>query len=194
MECGNGINFEHWSKVATIEIWEAAAMMTGVDPRALFTGYVVDMNGDIPAHADEERQLTSAVRAGGLLVSDKESRTAPGRNSHLLTTSLIEWFRKNGRADLAHGLEHPRASGVFPPLAEARRRLDRLRSLGGDCTFDKMDGKWKVTGLKDLKIEEVADGMERTSEKTLRGDLILAAEAEQDALRAGQPQATFPGG
>ncbi len=194
MNCGTGINFDHWSKVATINIREAAAMMSGVDPRALFTGNVVDRYGDIPDLADDERQLTSAVRAGGLVACDEGSHAAPDHHTHLLTASLIEWFRKNGHADLAHGLEHSGASGVSPLLVEAKRRLDRLRSRGGDCTFDKMDGKWKVTGLKDLKIEEVADRMERTSEKTLRGDLILAAEAEQDALRGGKPQAKFPGG
>lgn len=192
MESGNGINFTFWSKISTIEVCEAAAMMWGVDPRALLTGNVADSNGDFPDLSENKRRLMSAARAGVLNTSDDRAGTAPHQHTHVLTDSLIEWFRKNGYADLAHGLEFAGIAGVSPALAEARRRLEALRKSGGDCTFDTMSNEWRITGLKKLKEQETADGFGRTSEKTLRRDIVMAAEAEQEASRAGRPQGKFP--
>lgn len=193
MERRNGINFKYWSKVSTIEIWESAAMMWGVDPRALSTGNVVDRNGNFPDLADQERLLMSAVRAGQLAASDDGAGVAPHRHTHVLAASLIAWFRQNGYVDLAHGLELAGVSGVSPALTEARRRLADLRALGGDCAFDRMDGKWKITGLKALRDQEVGKGHRRADAKTLRGDLRMAAEAERETHRHGRPQGVLPG-
>ncbi|HOB93473.1 MAG TPA: hypothetical protein PK306_21290 [Aquabacterium sp.] len=190
MDCGNAIDFDYWSKIQTIEVWEAAAMMwRKVDPRALSMGEIADKYGDVPNLSDEERQLISAVRAGSLVISADCTGQAPSRHTHILTKSLIGWFRVNGHAEVADGLEHAGAIAVPTPLAEAKRRLDRLRSLGGSCAFDSMSGKWKTTGLKHLKSKEAEEGTGRTSEKTLRRDLISAAEAEREELRTGQRSA-----
>lgn len=194
MEHRSSIDFSYWSGVSTITIWEAAAMMSGADPRAFAAGEVVDRNGDFPDLSDDERRLTSAVRAKVLDTSDNQGGSAPDRRTHVLTASLITWFRQNGHANLATELEYPRTQGANPSLANARRRLDRLRSLGGDCTYDKLDDKWNITGLKLLKAAEDDEGHSRTSEKTLRRDLVSAAEAELQARRTGPTPVKFPAG
>jgi hypothetical protein len=66
---------------------------------------------------------------------------------------------------------------------DPQRRLARLRELGGTAKWRR--GEWRFTGIKKLVEAEEAEGRERSSEKTIRVDLIEAAQAEADAKRAG---------
>jgi hypothetical protein len=66
---------------------------------------------------------------------------------------------------------------------EGKRRLDRLRSLGGKVS--RKQGRWRFAGIKELIDAEKADNRGRTSDKTIREDLCNAADAEADQKRAG---------
>lgn len=62
-----------------------------------------------------------------------------------------------------------------PAMGEAERRLIALRAIGGDVKWWR--GAWKITGINNLTEQE--KGCPRSSQKTIRLDLIEAAEAEK---------------
>lgn len=68
-------------------------------------------------------------------------------------------------------------------LADPERRLAQLRALGGSAIRKQCD--WKFPGITALVAREKAEGRKRSDEKTIRKDLRKAAQAEQDAKRAG---------
>ncbi|MGS0756129.1 hypothetical protein ACVBEH_16655 [Roseateles sp. GG27B] len=62
-----------------------------------------------------------------------------------------------------------------PAVGEPKRRLDALRANGGDVKWWR--SQWKVTGINALVRQE--EGRPRSSHKTIRGDLVEAAETEK---------------
>lgn len=75
--------------------------------------------------------------------------------------------------------------------SEARRRLELLRQLGGECLKD--GSRWKVNGFNRLVAEERLHARARSSPKTIRADLVKAATEERDRKREGGPPASrFP--
>ena len=78
----------------------------------------------------------------------------------------------------------PQAGTVEAGTVEApdpKRRLDALLALGG--TTKHRNGEWRFTGMAALVKSE--KGRKRSDEKTIRGDLKEAAQAERDAKQAG---------
>lgn len=73
------------------------------------------------------------------------------------------------------------------PNSEPQRRLEALRAMGGNAKW--FHGKWAFTGIVQLTEAEKAAGRPRSDQKTIRGDLTDAAEAER---RQGKPQASSP--
>lgn len=73
---------------------------------------------------------------------------------------------------------------------EPERRLKRLRALGGSSTY--LRGKWSFKHSERLIKLEREEGRERASPKTIRTDLISAAEAEKQATREGRAASPFP--
>ena len=65
---------------------------------------------------------------------------------------------------------------------DPKRRLDRLRALGGDAIYRR--GDWKITGISALVASEKGEGRKRCDEKTIRADLKEAAKDEREAKRA----------
>ena len=78
-----------------------------------------------------------------------------------------------GAASASDGTDRP----------DPERRLARLREHGGAAKYVRH--KWKFTGMAALVESEKADGRKRRSEKTIRADLIQAAQAERDEKTAG---------
>lgn len=77
---------------------------------------------------------------------------------------------------------HPETANPIA-LPEHHRRLAALRKLGGDMT--KFSGKWECQGITKLEKQEREEGRERTSQKTIRSDLIQAAIEEATAKKEG---------
>lgn len=79
------------------------------------------------------------------------------------------------------------ATGASSPTTEQvsdpERRLAKLIELGGSIKYKH--GEWKIRGITALMKAEKAEGRKRCAEKTIRGDLKEAAQAERDARRAG---------
>lgn len=179
------LNSMYWSEVETVKIWEAAAMLYGWDPRAIRDGeVVVNTDGDSPDLTDEERLLTSAVLSG-TLEACPPNPNSPNRDTHLSTRSFVSWMKSHGYTPLAD-----RLGGHRQAQQEPQRRLSRLQELGGSINKSRM-GKWRIDGLGALIAAEKADGYDRVSAKTVRGDLIEAAEHETGARAEGRLP-TFP--
>lgn len=66
---------------------------------------------------------------------------------------------------------------------DPERRLALLRALGGNATYKR--GEWRFRGIVALEASEQREGRPRSSQKTIREDLIEAAESEREAKRAG---------
>ena len=73
--------------------------------------------------------------------------------------------------------------GINQSPADPERRLARLLLLGGSAKYHNCD--WKFTGIKALVKTEKTEGRDRSDEKTIRGDLKLAVQAERDKEKAG---------
>jgi hypothetical protein len=75
-----------------------------------------------------------------------------------------------------------------PP--EPQRRLARLRALGGDMV--RRQYKWRCKGISQLVEAEKNDGHTRTDRKTIKLDLIAAAESERQETREGSRKSAWP--
>jgi hypothetical protein len=116
-------DFDYWRKFSTLKIWEIAVLMRGFDPRALSdvlisSGDPNDQIGESPDFSDEERMLTSAVRAGKIKFLNEYSQQLD-RNSELAVTDLVPWLQGLGTYDiLTDGLtvptSKPKHSGSAP--------------------------------------------------------------------------------
>ena len=67
-------------------------------------------------------------------------------------------------------------------LSESERRLARLRGFGGSIKYYACE--WKVKGIKYLVKIEKSESKKRSDIKTIRKDLVEAAQAERDAKAA----------
>lgn|GEM_PF-6984168 len=199
-------NYEDWRLLSSISIWEVAVLMHGFDPRALGDVTVRDPHNPenvcgVPLDTSwEKRALCSAVAAGTLKrmpssIQDLNDETG------VLVSSLIPWLQSNGYGGLAEKLNGspqaavaasaPAANHPAPTVSEAARRLLALRALGGTA---KSTGRWgdqacQFTKVKRLAEQEKLENRPRSSEKTVRKDLIEAIKAEKAESRS--PSSSF---
>lgn len=189
-------NHEDWQKLSAVEIWEAAVLIHGFDPRAFAEGEVVvqDANnpsnpiGIVPDISWEIRALISAVLTGDL-TSAPLNITDPNEHSKVTIKSLLTWLRQHGYGAVANNLgsvpelNEPSSqaadASIEPALSDPERRLSALRELGGDAKWLKM--KWRFTKIKMLVAQEKRTQKTRSDEKTIRKDLIEAVDAERMA-------------
>jgi hypothetical protein len=117
----------------------------------------------------------------------RQQRIEDGRGEHKQprdVSAAADWLLNTGREAAAGRvgtptLEQAPQAAVVPQAApakgEAERRLTALRAIGGDVKWWR--GAWKITGINNLTEQE--KGRPRSSQKTIRLDLIEAAEAEK---------------
>jgi len=141
--------------------------------RLAFELLVTD-TGDAPKTLSEEKELEiAALRHNACDAAHTYAR-------HVGNQLLIEAWPKPFW--MANSDTQPQAEPT--PVVEApdpERRLVALRALGGTVTH--RNGGWKFTGMALLVKSE--KGRKRSDEKTIRGDLKEAAQAERDAKQAG---------
>ena len=93
-----GVNFDYWKHVALIQIWEAATMIHGYDPRARQFGYVpMTSEGDALDLSGDHRMLASAVMANELEAAGDGAKS-------------------QGFATMADGLDIQASSSGPPPI------------------------------------------------------------------------------
>jgi hypothetical protein len=120
---GTSPNFVDWRGLSAIKIWEVAAQMHGVDPRALGDVMVADPNDPIGINGIpldttwEERMLISAAKTQDVLTVPLNV-TAPDVYTEISRISLLPWLRIQGYQDLANQLDtNTSLQVVQPPVA-----------------------------------------------------------------------------
>jgi hypothetical protein len=115
-------NFERLRELSTIEVWEGAATMRGIDPEAL--GEVTDAAGFGIDLSHEIRSITSAITIGDLVAFPATS-AKPTSKTTVRRADFIAWLRTRGRKDLADSL-----SDVAPGAGtDVRWTPGRIREL-----------------------------------------------------------------
>jgi hypothetical protein len=97
-------NFPDWRQFDTLAIWQLAALMNGVDPRAWAMGDVVGRDGDALDLSTKQDQLISGIHAG-TLQPGKYEEFPPTKNTVVNTDSARQWLRTHGYAELADNLD-----------------------------------------------------------------------------------------
>ncbi|APW47340.1 hypothetical protein BLL52_0041 [Rhodoferax antarcticus ANT.BR] len=164
--------------------------MYGVDPRAVHE--VADEHGDCVDLTDDESVLQSSLLSGDLIGYIKQLN-APDRDTQVSVVSLVPWLRAHGYSGLAGELDTTQntvdlptqapPAAISPAVPDPERRLAKLIELGG--TYKYRDGKWHFTGIGKLENFERNADHKRCSQKTIRDDLIEAAQSERDLKQAG---------
>jgi len=175
--------------------------MHGIDPRAL--GDVLVADPDDPSGfygmpldtSFEERMLISAVQTQDVLCFPANV-SAPDSTSSVVKASLVPWLRARGFTGLAGELDTTQntvdlptqapPAAISPAAPDPERRLAKLTELGG--TYKYRNGKWSFTGIGKLENSERNADHKRCSQKTIRDDLIEAAQSERELKQAGALQ------
>lgn len=97
-------NFTDWRQLDALAIWQLAALMRGVDPRAWAAGDVIDRHGDALDLGEQQNQLIAGVHAG-TLQPGKNEQPPLTQNTIIVTNSALEWLRSHGYAELASNLD-----------------------------------------------------------------------------------------
>jgi hypothetical protein len=179
-------HYAYWRTFPALKLWYFAAMMNGVDPHAVTD--VIDAEGQGMDLSEDIQRLVGAALVGEVAAYPITGQL-PNSYTEVSVASVVTWLRGRGDVDLANSLDvamHDSQQVVpvskTPDIPDAQRRLTLLRSLGGNIKFSQ--GTWRIRGIAKLENQENSDGRERTSPKTIRGDLIEAAKAELENKRA----------
>jgi len=136
--------------------------------------------GITEAKRDERVKLAYAAIAdklASLTAARKDADAALGAWRKSMVRQLLQ-----PQADLA----------PMEAMPDPERRLIALRELGGATHWKRGRSgtqAWQINGIKNLVAQEKANRRKRSDEKTIRGDLREAAEAESMAKRAGTKNA-----
>ncbi len=94
-------NFEYWRRFSAYSIYEASALMAGIDPRAMSD--LADAEGDELILDDVIKELLSAVEAQEVVLGI--SQNPPFTPETLITkSSFLEWLPGHGFIELAEEL------------------------------------------------------------------------------------------
>ena len=114
---GTSPDFKYWSTRPTLRVWFVAAMMQGVDPRAMAD--VTDVNGDAIDISDDIDLLISACLVGDITAYPVPGQH-PDKQTALSKASLEKWLRTHGYVNLADELDTSSTNtGLTPPAATA---------------------------------------------------------------------------
>jgi hypothetical protein len=98
---GTSPNYDYWRTHPTLKVWFIAAMMQGVDPRAL--AGVTDGNGDALDLSEDIRLLVSASLVGEITAYPATGQL-PNRETEVSTIGLPAWLRGRGYSTVADAL------------------------------------------------------------------------------------------
>ncbi|HRN64077.1 MAG TPA: hypothetical protein PLA98_04485 [Alicycliphilus sp.] len=148
-------NFPDWRQFDALAIWQLAALMRGVDPRAWAAGDVIGHDGDALDLSNQQDQLISGIHAGTLL-QGKNELAPPTKDTIVVTASALEWLRTHSHEDLADNLDRSlhapkpedlvkkedlikRHQRVWPTIEED---LKRANQTGLDAARTESHGIW----------------------------------------------------
>lgn len=131
------INYGHWRKYSSLEIWQVACLMLRTDPRDYMAGeVVVNEAGDGLDITEEVTMLTSAVQTGDIAAIPLTPATVDAK-TQILRNSTVPWLRAHGYRETADGweitpveLENAGASATGLPTTVASPPTPPDTSLG----------------------------------------------------------------
>ncbi len=148
-----GVNYEDWSKRATIKVWQAVFMMHEYDPRVRDKGYVpMNSDGDAMDLADDMSLLESAALAGEIEAITSGAPVGP--ETHLRRKSLAAWASVMGYTKMAEGLglEVTALAGAGAAEDDAAEQLRSKR------TAAKARPGWRDTECWDHAVAKHREG------------------------------------
>lgn len=162
MDTGILPNFERWRQHDAIAIWQVAALMQGVDPRAWWAGDVVGRDGDALDLSEEQDQLIAAVHAQSIECGQFVHPPITSQ-SMVKMASVIEWLRTHNHTQLANDLDRshhsPQPSQIFKKKTLVDRNVDvwptiaedikRAKENGLDAAQTDKHGMWSETTALD---------------------------------------------
>ena len=101
-ETGNRANFADWREYDAVAVWELAALMAGIDPRALSD--VVGPDGDALDLSAEQEAVIAGVHAGAIECGRFEQPPITPKTV-IKMASAIGWLRQHNRAPVATALD-----------------------------------------------------------------------------------------
>lgn len=102
--CGSTIpNFEYWRQFQTLEVFEIASLMSGVDPRRFCDA--TDEHGDVLDLSDEIRKLTGAATVKNITAYPAEGGLI-NKHTQIKRESLVQWLREHDYPVLADELDN----------------------------------------------------------------------------------------
>ena len=165
----------YWRNFPTLQIWEAAALMHGVNPNELGDIVINDV-GDSLDLSDEVRMLKDAVGTGELSTSDA-SVSYVNEHTKVLIESFIAVLQRRGYSSLAEGLTLPAIGSIqianFAP-SDAN---------GGDEKEIDID---KTTQSKFFMAKRAMVGMYKSKWPSIENDIRAASENGLSAAKAGK--------
>jgi hypothetical protein len=109
---GTSPDYEYWQGFSAIQVWEIAALMHGVDPRAVGDVMIQDHEDPSNSHGVpldtslEKRKLISAINLRDIF-SAPQDVAAPDERTEVARVTLLTWLRTKGYSELADSLETP---------------------------------------------------------------------------------------
>lgn len=148
-------NFEDWRQRDALKIWQLAALMNGVDPRAWAIGDVAGRDGDALDLDDAQDQVIAGVHADAIQRSRLEEMPL-SRDSFVKMPSVIDWLRQHRYEELANNLDRsrytPRSDQIFKKKELVKRNISswptmeedikRASENGLDVAMAEGHGKW----------------------------------------------------
>lgn len=129
---GTSVNFDDWKLRSDLAIWELAAIILGVDPRAL-ADVIVNNGGDPLDLSFQINAMISAVAHD--VLKPVEGQGLPSQTTKVHMPSAIDWLRSTGHKRIARQL----STSVHPhdaPISKKNDIVKRLRHVWNDVEED----------------------------------------------------------
>lgn len=120
-------DFAYWRQCDALAIWQLAALMREVDPRAWAAGEVAGSHGDALELDCQQDQLIAGVYAGTLQLGTAQA-LPPTRDTYIVTSCVLSWLKTHDHPELADQLDrslHVSAPETLVKKSELIKRHQR---------------------------------------------------------------------
>jgi hypothetical protein len=188
------IDWPYWRAMGSIRLFQAIALSLDIDPEKLRSDA-----DDYPDPPEEQPKFVKRLKLVLSNIHDRTQFTPIGWSSdpsfHDVKLGEVgTWLNNHGyelppdfplasSATVVAAKKRETPPAAVAAMADPQRRLVLLRSIGGSVKY--RSGDWRFTGMKALVELEKSDGRGRADPKTVRADLLEAAEAERQSEKEG---------
>ncbi|WP_028601754.1 hypothetical protein [Ottowia thiooxydans] len=124
-ETGHRANYADWRERDALAIWQLAALMSGIDPRALSD--VIGSNGDALDLSAEHETLIAGVHAGAIECGQFEHPPITLKTI-IKMASALEWLRQHNHAPVATELDRTLHAPTPDRIVKKDKLIQRYRT------------------------------------------------------------------